>query len=171
MPSIVLEDFKTSLYDLCRPNRFQVAIDYPEISFEEKDYFLVKATTIPDKSFGEIELNWHGYKYKVAGDPVFNDITVTFYHDIVKSGESTRDKFEKWMKFISNDETNIKSIHNQYKCKLYIQQLDGKGNIVKTYIVECAHPREISNIELSMDNTDQVEEFTVTFSYSFYTII
>lgn len=169
MPYINLESFKATLYDICRPNRFMVSFDFEGVTFDDEDYYFVKSASLPGKTFGEIELNWQGYKYKVAGDPAFNDITITFYHNIPKEGMSLRDKLEAWLELISVDSTNVREIHENYKGTINVEQLDGQGEPFKTYRLQHAHPKEISDIELSMDSTDAVEEFTVTFSYSYFT--
>lgn len=175
MASIKLSDFKEALNDICRPNRFAVrfsGIDSAamDVSFNEEDYFFVKAASIPGKTMGEVDLNWNGYKYKIAGDPSFNDVTVTFYNEIPKGGtDSSHDKFLTWLNRISADEENIRTIHSEYKCSVHIMQLDGEGEVLKTYTLEHAHPKDVSEIALSMDSTDSVEEFNVVFSYSYFT--
>ena len=172
MPNINLEGFKSNLFDICRPNRFMISITTGglDFGFIEDDYYFVKGASIPGKTLGEIELNWQGHKYKVAGDPSFNDVTVTILNNNADGGESVRDKFENWFHNISDDPANLRANHKDYKCTVHIHQLDGQGEIIKTYDLINAHPKELSDIELSMDSTDAVEEFTVVFSYSYFEI-
>lgn len=169
--SIALGDFKENLRDICRPNRFQVNLsgNIPDSLFDPTDFFFVKACSIPGKTLGEIELGWGGYKYKIAGDPTFNDVTVTFLNEISRNGNSTHDKFLEWMNLISTDTSNTRMIHSEYKCNVNIFQLDFNGDVVGTYVLEHAHPKDISEIALSMDSNDTVEEFNVVFSYSYFT--
>ena len=171
MPSSILEDFKGNLNDICRPNRFTVSIrsDNSNIDFGDEDYFFVKGCSIPGKTMGEIELNWMGHKYKVAGDPTFNDVTITFLNDLPATTDefSVRNKFETWFSLISEDPSNIRTIHSDYKATVFINQLNGKNEVVNTYKLINAHPKELGDIELSMESTDAVEEFTVVFSYSY----
>lgn len=168
MSTIKLEAFKTALIDICRPNRFFVSINYNDSNFNEEDFWFVKSCSIPDKVLGEIELGWQGYKYKVAGDVIFNDVNITFHNCILHDGTTLRDKFERWMMLISHDNKNIKTAHFDYKGTVNIQQVDGTGKIIATYTLEHAHPKELSAVELSMDSTDSTEEFSVTFSFSFF---
>jgi hypothetical protein len=173
MPSIALNDFKEAMNDMCRPNRFKVmfsevpsGVDF----FAEDDFYFVKACSIPGKTIGEVDLNWCGYKYKIAGDPTFADVTVTFLNHIEEDGSSKlRDQFEQWLNVISNDGSNVRAVADDYKCKVIIEQLDGEGDTVQSYSLWNAHPKDLSEIALSMDTTDAVEEFNVVFSYSYYT--
>ena len=84
-------------------------------------------------------------------------------------GAALRDKFEAWFDFISNDKNSTKANHSACKGEVNIIQLGRNGTPIKTYTLHLAQPKEISDIELNMDNPDQVEEFTVTFSYSYFT--
>jgi len=166
---ITLDNFKANIGTYLRANRFSVRIDGNIFNLE--DMYTCKGSSLPGKSFGEVELSWQGYKYKIATDPQFNDITFHFYNTVDKNGKGIRDKFEKWMNQISDETTQMKDSHANYKWDVYIEQLDGKGNVIKTYVLRFAHPKEVSDIELSMDSTDQVEEFTVVFSYSFFEVV
>lgn len=173
MPQADLESFKANLLDLARPNRFMIAIEEEDnnFGFSDDDWYFCKACSIPGKTMGEIELNWQGHKYKLAGDPTFNDVTVTFWNNIEEDGEETvRDKFENWFHNISDDPANIREVHNKYKCSVFIKQLDGQNNVIKTYKLVNAHPKDLGEIELSMESVDTVEEFTVVFSYSYFEI-
>lgn len=171
MPNISLESFKGNLFDICRPNRFMISITSEmDFGFGDEDYYFVKGASIPGKTLGEIELNWQGHKYKVAGDPSFNDVTVTILNNMTEGSENVRDKFENWFHTISDDPANIRAVHSDYKCTVNIHQLDGQGNVYKTYNLINAHPKELGDIELSMDSSDAVEEFTVVFSYSYFEI-
>lgn len=166
--TVVLEDFKNNIKNLLRPNRFSVEIT---TWLDQGQEYLIKGTTLPGTSSGEMTLSWQGYHLKVDGDIVYNDIIMHFYNNIdEESGTGIRDNFEEWRKLISNSENNKKSHFDSYKETIRINQLDRLGKIIKTYILYLAHPKEISDIELNMDSTDQVQEFTATFSYSYYTI-
>ena len=169
MPLTNLEAFKYNLYDICRPNRFKVSFTGKNtFGLNEADYYMVKGASLPGKTLGEIDLNWMGMKYKIAGDATFEDITITFWNDIpVPGGTPVRTKFINWMNTISNDAANTKGNHLLYKCTVVIEQLDGMGLTTQKYSLINAHPKELSSIELSMDNPDTMEEFTVSFSYSY----
>jgi hypothetical protein len=80
-----------------------------------------------------------------------------------------RDRFLIWLNAISNDTTNNRANHDLYKCGVDICQLDGSGAAIRTYSLQFAHPKDVSEIALAMDSTDSVEEFTVVFSYSYFT--
>jgi len=167
MISIRLDDFKSNIGKFLRGNRFSISID--NTLFDEREFYTCKGSAIPGKTFGEVELCWQGYKYKILTDVQFNDITFHFYNTIDQNGIGIRDKFETWFNIISGED-NIQTPHDLYKSTVHISQLDNLGNTVKTYVLLYAHPKEISEIELSMDSADQVEEFTVTFSFTRFII-
>ena len=168
---IDLQAFKSALYDICRPNRFTVQWDDPAtLDSNQTDAFFLKACSIPGKTIGEIDLNWCGYKYKIAGDPTFGDVTMTFYNSINAAGDTPiRDYFEQWLNLITDDESNVRAVADKYKTTVIIEQLDGNGNSVQTYKLWFAHPKDISEIALAMDTNDTVEEFNVIFSFSYFT--
>jgi T4-like virus tail tube protein gp19 len=173
MPKADLESFKSNLLDLARPNRFMISIteENNNFGFNDDDWYFCKGCSIPGKTMGEIELNWQGHKYKLAGDPTFNDVTVTFWNNVEEDDmDMLRVKFEKWFHAISNDSDNLREIHTKYKCTVFIKQLNGQNQVIRTYKLINAHPKDLGEIELSMESTDAVEEYPVIFSYSYYEV-
>jgi hypothetical protein len=171
MPDITLAGFQNALSDVCRPNRFYVSIDPPIDleDFQEDDFILVKGASLPGRSIGEHEQWWQGERYKILCDSTYDDVTITFWNNYDDSGANLRDKFEDWMNLIASDEDNIRGNHSDVKGEVNISQLGRDGTLLKTYTLKHSQPKAVGDIELSMDNTDQVEEFTVIFSYSYFT--
>ena len=90
---------------------------------------------------------------------------------------------EKWADKISNlfDNTGVTN-PTSYMANGFVKQLGrgkvaeattNKGNetsVLRTYKFYDIWPSEISAIELSYDNTDTIEEFTVTFQVQYFTV-
>ena len=50
-----------------------------------------------------------------------------------------------------------------------VNQLDRAGKPIKAYTLVGCFPTDISPIDLSYEATDQIEEFSVTLAYSYFT--
>lgn len=160
---IGLNDFKSKVSDVARPNRFLLSFTSPFGGADaETVTYLCKAAQLPGRTIGDIILNWQGMQSKVAGDPTFEDFTVTFLHDYEQQARAT---IENWMKGIDNQETNERGISTDYKIDATVQQLGRKeGEILSTYKMSGFYPKVLDPIDLNMDNVDTPGEFGVTFS-------
>ena len=173
---IRLSAFKAQLKDAARPNRFWITINpigaagadgvqssanIPEWQ-EEPMSFLVKSAGLPAATIGEIELNWQGMKAKIAGDPTFEDFTVTFVNDYEFKAKNF---IEKWMQVVAKTDDNQRSSHARYKTEILVEQLGRTGEVIRTYNVQGAYPKQMDQVELSMESTDAVQELSVTFGY------
>lgn len=163
---IDLESFKGNIVDLCRPNRFLVDISTHPM-WEDDFGYLVKGASIPSRTIGEVVLQWNGMAYKVPADPTFDDFTLTFLNDI---DCSCKEFFETWLDTIANMKSNERAVHSEVKYDVRVQQLNGKGEGVRVYTMKHCHPKQIDAIELDHDTTDTVENFAVTFSYSYFEV-
>jgi hypothetical protein len=65
--------------------------------------------------------------------------------------------------------TTAKTADN-YKGIVSIKQLNDAGTAMRTYSLQNAFCSDISAIDLSYDTVDSIEEFTVTFQYSHFTM-
>jgi hypothetical protein len=170
--SIVLDTFIANLSNIVRPNRFLVYIEPPEGLLDstvspDRMKFYVQGATIPDRTFGDIEMKYFGMTYKLAGNESISDLTVTFIND---SSWEIRDFFEAWANAVSNRNDSTKS----YAADLYtgssvtVHQIGFNGEILSAYRYYYIFPKVVSEIELNMDTTDSHETFTVTFDYSYF---
>ena len=51
---------------------------------------------------------------------------------------------------------------------MIVEQLDKDGNVTKTYTLRGAFPTNVSQIDLSYDQSDAIEEFTVEINYQYW---
>ena len=143
--------------------------------------FLAKAAQLPASTIAEVPVPFRGRILKVAGDRTFDTWTVTIIND---EDFQLRTAFETWMNTMSklNDATGVTN-PSSYMTDAYVTQLGrgrvaeakqnrrgGRSSVLRNYKFFDIFPTEVSAIELSYDNTDQIEEFTVTFQVQFFTI-
>ena len=172
--SIKLTDFKSQLRDAARPNRFWVTIGNHagdnttgagSMAWSDQMPFLAKTTSLPNRTIGNIELNWQGMKAKIAGDPTFDDITFTFINDY---DWNVKNFMETWLEQIAAMDGNTRTAHESYKVDVTLEQLGRDGETISKYILIGAYPISMDSIELSQESSDTVEEVTVSLTYDFF---
>ena len=147
-----------------RPNLFEVEIAFPEViaidnDVKERSRFLVKAAALPASNITPIDVNFRGRILKIAGDRTFDTWTITVLQDV---DFSIRSAFEKWMNLI-NKMSDATGEQNPavYQPDAYVHQLDRDGSTLRTYKFHDVFPTNISQIDLSYETVDAIEEFTV----------
>ena len=179
-----------------RPNLFEVNMIWPagdnmgswSADTETEFLFLCKAASLPSSNVTPIEIPFRGRTLKVAGDRTFDVWTITVIND---ENFRLRSKFEQWMNGISklSDGSGATS-PGSYMSSAVVNQLgrganqgkhsegpsqkgDGSGGRddlkpLRTYYFSDIFPTEVSEIALSYDSTDTIEEFTVTFQVQYW---
>lgn len=181
-----ISDFKSILAGGgARPNLFEVSIDsFPTAAVAEgaslwnnevrKDFrFMCKAAAIPASNIASIDVPFRGRIFKVAGDRTIDAWTVTIIND---EGFILRNAFEEWSNLIADLDTNIGATDpSAYMVNAKVYQLgrgsvpssqDNTGNsnaVLKEYEFIDIFPTNVSQIDLSYDSSDTIEEFTVEF--------
>ena len=164
-PLRTITDFKSKMAGGgARPNLFEVELVFPdplaiENDVKEKSRFLVKAALLPASNITPIEVNFRGRILKIAGDRTFDTWTVTVINDV---DFAIRSAMEKWMDFINSmeDATGAQD-PALYQPDAYVHQLDRDGSTLRTYKFHDVFPTNISQIDLSYETVDAIEEFTV----------
>jgi hypothetical protein len=133
--------------------------------------FMVKAGQIPAATLGVIELPYFGRKIKIAGDRTYAEWTTTILND---EDFAVRNAIEEWSHAINTPIGNIASLDSaspsQYKSDAQIIQYSKTGIPIRTYNFVGLWPQEVSTIDMAWDSNDQVEEFTVTWTYDYWEI-
>ena len=128
---------------------------------------LVKAAQVPAFTVGVIEVPYKaGRRIKIPGDRTFADWTITVIND---EDHTARRAFTAWIDMISRGNYNSASKSNvkNYYTDLTVTQLKGSGNPIRVYKLNNAFPTDVSGVDLSMDSTDTLSEFTVNFQYQY----
>jgi len=167
-----ITDFKSKLIGGgARPNLFEVELAFPDSigidnDVKEKSRFLVKAAALPASNITPIDVNFRGRILKIAGDRTFDTWTVTVIND---TDFSVRSAFEKWMNVINrlSDATGLNNPAD-YQQDAFIHQLDRDGSTLRTYKFFDVFPTNLSQMDLSYETTDTIEEFTVELQVLYY---
>tara|TARA_B100000941_G_scaffold36313_1_gene21620 strand:- start:195 stop:848 length:654 start_codon:yes stop_codon:yes gene_type:complete len=183
-----IDSFKSKLVGGgARPNLFEVLLNFPTgtkgdtSDFDEKARFLVKAANLPASNITPIDVPFRGRNLKIAGDRTFDVWTITVIND---TDFAIRNAMERWMNGMNNlQNATGETTPNDYQTDAYVYQLgrngiaaanstqgtaqlDGPKNgdkvpVLKAYKFHGIFPTNISAIELSYDQPDTIEEFTV----------
>ena len=179
-----------------RPNLFEVVLtDVPNFpSWNKNEFkFMCKAASLPASTIANIDVPFRGRIFKVAGDRTIETWSTTIIND---ENFQFRNGFEEWMQQISRLENNLGTTNPaSYMTNATVIQLgkgvvegadDATGSVASgnnnakyggndQTVVELARyqfqdifPTNISAIDLSYDNGDQIEEFTVEFQVNSY---
>lgn len=167
-----ITDFKSKLVGGgARPNLFEVELAFPEEiaidnDVKEKARFLVKAAALPASNITPIDVNFRGRILKIAGDRTFDTWTITVIND---TDFAIRSAFEKWMNSINrlSDATGTNNPAD-YQEDAYVHQLDRDGSTLRTYRFYDVFPTQISQVDLSYETVDTIQEFTVELQVLYY---
>ena len=176
-----------------RPNLFEVELNFPNgagqtlgfmsneatpaaenatidntTSIAEKVPFMVKAANLPASNITPVEVPFRGRILKVAGERTFDTWTVTVLND---ADFQIRTSMEQWMNGISRLTNGSGEVDpTMYTADALVKQLDRNGDTLRSYNFVGLFPTNVSEIALSMDTTDTIEEFTVEFQVLYWTV-
>ena len=178
-----------------RPNLFEVAIpDMPSYvgggiygNVDKSTLrFMCKAANLPASNIAPIDVPFRGRILKVAGDRTFDPWTITVIND---EDFRLRTAFEAWGNGISKLDNNTGATNpGVYMKEGFVYQL-GRGatisatkptggvseanasgqpaNVLRAYKFVDIFPTNVSEIALSYDTGDTIEDFTVEFQVQY----
>ena len=135
--------------------------------------FMCKAAALPAQNIASIDVPFRGRIFKVAGDRTIDTWTVTIIND---ENFGLRRALEEWTEQIAALDTNIGATDpSAYMVNAKVYQL-GRGStpsskdntgasnaVLAEYEFIDIFPTNVSDIALSYDSGDTIEEFTVEF--------
>jgi hypothetical protein len=179
-----ISQFKSALIGGgARPNLFEVELTTlpAGITWDSDNFrYMCKAAALPASNIANIDVPFRGRIFKVAGDRTFDTWTVTVIND---EGFRLRNAFEEWMELISKLSNNLGATNPAaYMTNAKVYQL-GRGSsassttnagtanaVLKEYEFIDIFPTNISQIDLSYDTSDTIEEFTVEFQVQSFSL-
>jgi len=193
IPTRTISQFKSKLTGGgARPNLFEVQVNFPAgvslgiqgdggpTEFDGDNFrFMCKAAALPASNVASIDVPFRGRILKVAGDRTFETWTVTVIND---ENFDHRRNFEAWAQNIAQygDASGLVN-PSDYMGQASVYQLGrsaagsqasgspaDSASILAQYKFVDIFPTSISAIDLSYDNTDTLEEFTVEFQVQYY---
>jgi hypothetical protein len=169
MAILGVDDFKSKLKGGgARANLFNVKLAFPNyvIGDAELSSFMCKGAALPASVIAPIEVPFRGRKLRIAGDRDFQPWTVTVIND---TGFEVRNAMEAWMNGINGHQQNTGLTDpEEYQADLTVQQLDRDGSVIKEYNFRGCFPTNISEIALSYETENAIEEFTVEFQVQYW---
>lgn len=168
--SFNIETFKSRGLVLggARPSLFEIFINPPfaDPLFDDKQRFLVKASTIPPSIIDPIEVGYFGRKVRYAGDRVFANWAVTILND---EDYALRKAFERWHSRMNSIVPNLMNVPGtEYKCDAEIRHYGKAGNLLATYKVVGLFPTNVNQMPLDWDAINQIQQFDVEFAYDYW---
>jgi hypothetical protein len=168
-----ISDFKNKLQGGgARPNLFEVVLAFPgdlnvSNNVVNEARFMVKAAALPASNIAPIDVAFRGRLLKIAGDRTFDTWTITVIND---TDFTIRGAFERWMNYI-NRVTDATGAVNpaDYQADAFVYQLDRDGSVLRKYKFHDVFPTNVSQIDLSYDSSDTLEEFTVELQVQYWT--
>ena len=170
-----------------RSNLFECEMYFPDDAvptttskdaLADKVRFLVKAAQLPASTLTEIQVPFRGRQLKIAGTRTYANWQITVINDI---DFDIRTAFERWSNLINKHEDNAGLVNPaDYQQPMIVRQLgrsavggpvptsDSQIPVLKMYQFIGAYPVEVSGIDLSYDQQDTIEEFTVNLAYQWY---
>jgi hypothetical protein len=179
-----ISQFKSALVGGgARPNLFEVELtNLPGgISWNSDNFrFMCKSAALPAQNIASIDVPFRGRIFKVAGDRTIDTWTVTVIND---EGFILRNAFEAWSELIAKLDTNLGATDpSAYMVNAKVFQL-GRGSVasskdnsgtansvLKEYEFIDIFPTNVSQIDLSYDSSDTIEEFTVEFQVQSFSV-
>jgi len=179
-----ISQFKSALIGGgARPNLFEVEMTTlpAGISWDADNFrFMCKAAALPAQNIASIDVPFRGRIFKVAGDRTIDTWTVTIIND---EGFILRNAFEQWAELIARLDNNLGATDPAaYMTNATVYQLGrgstpsstnntGTGNsVLKEYQFIDIFPTNVSQIDLSYDSSDTIEEFTVEFQVQSFSV-
>lgn len=180
-----------------RPSLFFTTVYFPTnvqqslgISSSDMSFFM-KAASVPESTLGEISKSFLGRDFKFPSiDRVFAPWSVTIIND---EDYKIRHFFESWIEWVSPGAAIFESQSGfgpdsgpaNVFGSMQVHQLKKDGGIstytaptttdggggtqyLASYYFADAFPTSVSEMTLSWDDKDTIEEFTVTFAYQYW---
>ena len=193
IPTRGISSFKSKLIGGgARPNLFEVDVTFPAAvnlgiqgdggsgSFDSENFrFLCKTAALPGSNVTPIEVPFRGRTLKIAGDRTIEPWSVTIIND---EDFSHRRSFEAWIQNMAQygDHSGLTD-PNSYMGNAVVYQLGrsesnqqgtnttgDNSRILAQYRFIDIFPTSISEIGLSYDSENAIEEFTVDFQVQYY---
>ncbi len=169
MAILGVDDFKSKLVGGgARSNLFKVTLNYPGYAQGDVELtsFMCKTAQMPASVIAPIPVLFRGRQLQIAGDRTFEPWTVTIINDV---GFEVRNAMERWMNGInSHNENTGLSNPVDYQADAIVEQLNKAGEATKEYNFRGIFPTNMSEIEVSYDSENTIEEFTVEFQVQYW---
>ena len=163
-----IQKLKTTLGIGARANKYRVTINGTGSSFSPGEFgdILCKSTSLPGRSFADIEVWNQGRLTVVAGDAQYDSTWSCTFLD--NENHELRNIFIDWMEYIDSVVNHSREAvdHSSYMNDAILEQLSTvDAEPTATYTLYDVYPKSLSDTSYSNDSQDLVE-FSVEFNFS-----
>ena len=128
--------------------------------------YMCKAASMPASTIAPIPVPFRGRQLQIAGDRTFEPWNITVIND---TDFNVRSSFEQWMNGINQHEENTGLTQpSSYMADMIVEQLDKDGTSKKTYNIRGTFPTNLGAIEVSYEQENVIEEFTVELQVQYW---
>jgi hypothetical protein len=170
--------FKSAFNGGTRSNRFLVS-GYVGVAQQQQQSihpFHIRATFIPPITNITLTMNAFGRKLNIPGDREYAPWQITVYDDFGGNAQSSTSAAQNlWYLFSGwHDDINQHTVNEskltypndlKYKQDWKVQQLNLKGDVIKTFIMEGCWPKTVSDIDFNMTRRNFLNTFSVIMLY------
>ena len=190
MATVIQNLLNHALGDGARSTKFEVSINLPDSTYfpdSNSLKVLTKTSSFPGRTHETVDIKYKGRSIPIKGQNKYSQTwECTFY---LSEDHKLKQAFEAWMEALdqkhnyidfdlsNNDPQKIKNLQNNfsnfesYTSTMMIQQLNFDGDKAQSqYFLYNVFPTSVSQVDVSADSVGTILEFTVTFSYSHYSI-
>ena len=162
MAILGVDDMKAKLVGGgARPNLFKVTMGFPSYVTADVSLasYMCKSASLPASTIAPIPVPFRGRQLQIAGDRTFEPWNITVIND---TDFNVRNSFEQWMNGINQHKENTGLTQpSSYMADMIVEQLDKDGTSKKTYNIRGTFPTNLGAIEVSYEQENVIEEFTV----------
>lgn len=184
MSSAIQNIMQASLGDGARATKFDVLLNFSnnDLFDAEAASTLVKSTVFPSKSHTIIDFKYKGRSVPLKGQTKYSQTwECTFYltqdHKLKSAIENWIEALDQKHNYLTDvQDVNLTKTQNNHKNGLYAKNVvlyqlnfDGDQRTVK-YELFNVFPIEVSPIQYSYETVGTIQEFTVTFAYSHFSM-
>jgi len=124
------------------------------------------AANLPESTVTTLTPSYFGRQVKIAGTRIFADWSVQIYND---EDFVTRKALEDWSDSIQlRRSVGSVATPGVYRQDATVTQFNKTGGISAIYTFRNLWPTNIGPIDLSWDNGDQIEQYTVAWAYDYW---
>lgn len=169
MAILGVDDMKAKLVGGgARPNLFKVTMGFPSYVTADVSLasYMCKAASLPASTIAPIPVPFRGRNLQIAGDRTFEPWNITVIND---TDFNVRNSFEQWMNGINQHEENTGLTQpSSYMADMVVEQLDKDGTVKKKYDIRGTFPTSLGAIEVSYEQENVIEEFTVELQVQYW---
>lgn len=155
--------FKQTIKEISNTNRYRITINNKYFQELTNHSIFAKEISLPGQSLNITQLIIQGMTRNIPQTMDFDPVSITFTCD---KKLRPRKAIQQWMDNMIFDKKNhTMAFLDDFKCNIYIEPLTRKNEKIFKIELQDAWPKEMSEVQMSYENDNQVFEFTTSFEY------